>query len=356
MIALVQGELQIDRLAVQRDVGMLRARQHADRDLAHAKVGPDLVGEDAVPSPLRQKRARHFVEIGVLEVPELDVTQGDLELGAHLPRQKFHRRRLRAVGLLEADLEGHRLRRGGTQRHVGGHRAIFDVRREMHLLEKRIPTRLEVDGLPHAAGIAVALLAVEAPVAIGHARRCIPGPQGEFLRSSPFHVVRELELERRVAPRVLAETVLAKPAGRIVVAGADNEEHALPLPGLRHRDVPTVPADVGLVLHAGKLASPGERHDDGLAKLLVARGEPFLLHAGIGLVERELPVPIEVHPLGTLPVRPRVLGQRNLRSSPKPHHHNRQHRQFLHVISFKHLHGKAWANYTTLTYSLDQGR
>ena len=150
---------------------------------------------------------------------------------------------------------------------------------------------------------------------------------------------REYELKGRVyqlwQTQPLAKTVLAEPAGRIVVAGTDNEEHALPLPGLGDRDITTIPADIGLVLHAGEFASPGERHDDGLVEPLVLGGKPLLLHAGVGLVERELPVSVQVHPLGALPVRPRMLGQRNLRRGGTGHHHEQNNTDSLHIAPQK---------------------
>ena len=336
VVALVQRELQVEGLAVQRHVGVFGSRQFADRHLAHAEVGAHLVRlrRAGLPSA-RLQRADDLVEVGVLQVPELDVAQRDLHLRAHLPRREGDGRGLGAVLLAEADLEGERFLRRRPQADVRRDGLAFDVRREADRLQELVSARLQVDRLPHAARVAVSLLAVEPPARTRPRGGLVPRTQRNPLRLAPLHEVRQLELERRVAAHVLAEPDAVEPPRRVVVARADDEEDALPLPGLRHRHLAPVPADVRLVLYAGKRAPPRKRHHDEAVELRVVRVEPLLAHAGVRLVEREAPGPVEVQPLGPLPVRTRVLRQGNPGADPKGHAHGHQHCQSLHVVSFR---------------------
>ena len=214
---------------------------------------------------------------------------------------------------LELDLEVERHLRGRAKRHISRHRAVLYVGSEVHLVEVLLAASLEIDRLPHAARVAVALLAEEAPAAAGAFGRLVPRAQRDLLRLAPLYVTRDLKLERSVAARMLSESTAVEPRSRIVVARTHHKKHALSLPCCGHRDVATVPADVRLVLHARERAAPGKRNDDRLVELRVICREPLLLHPGVRLVEREAPAAVEVQPLGAFPVRTRMLRKRNFR-------------------------------------------
>ncbi len=315
---------------------MVGPRQPADRHLAHAEVGAHLVRlRRAGLAAARLQRADDLVEVGVLQVPELHVAQRDLHLRAHLPRREGDGRGLGAVLLAEADLERERFLRRRPQADVRRDGLAFDVRREVDRLQELVSARLQVDRLPHAARVAVPLLAVEPPARACPRGGLVPRAQRDLLRLAPLHEVRQLELERRVAAHVLAEARAVEPPRRVVVARADDEEDALSLPRLRHGHLAPVPADVRLVLHAGQRAPPRERHHDGAVELRVVGLEPLLAHAGVRLVEREAPRPVEVQPFGPLPVRTRVLRQGDSGTGLQGHARGRQHRQSLHVVSFR---------------------
>ena len=306
MVGLVERELEVDRLVVERHVGIVRAGQLAHAHLAHAEVGVD-----GVRHALAEEHAAHLVEIGVVEVPKADRLERNLDQRLRLSGRERRDGRFGAVRRLEDELHRERLLRGRAERHLGRHAAGVDVGREVDRVEVRLAAGLEVDGLPDAARVAVALLAVEAPVVARDLGGDVPHAQRELLRLAPLDERRELELERRVAAGMLAELRVAEPAGRVVVARAHDEEHALPLPRGGHRDVAAVPADVRLVLHAGRGRAPAERHEDALREFRVVCGEPLVLHADVRLVGREPPAAVQVLPLGALPVRPRMLRKRD---------------------------------------------
>ena len=306
VVALVKGQLQVDRLAVERHVRMVRAGKLADTDLAHAEVRGH-----RVLAPFTLQRRAHLVEVGVREVPQLDVAERDLDLDRLLSGRKRRERRSRAVVSLEGQLELERLPRRLAQRDRGVNRAVLDIRGEMHRLEVLPSARLEVDGLPHAARVAVRLLAVEPPAAAGGHVALVPRAERELLRLAPLHQLGQLELERRVAAGVRAELLPVEPAGRVVVGRADDEEHALALPLGRNGDVAPIPADVGLVLDARELAAPRKRHQYALRETVVIGGEPLVLQSGVLRVERELPAAVQVDPLGAFPVGARMLRKRN---------------------------------------------
>ena len=259
MVGLIKRELEVDRLVVERHVREVRAGYRAHADLPHAEVGVH-----GVRHAFAEQHAAHLVEIGVVEVPETHVVKRDFDPRLRLTWGKGHDGGFRAVGRLEDNLRRKRLLRGRAERHLSEHAAVVDVRREVDCLKVRLAARLEVNRLPDAARVAVALLAVETPVLAREVGGNIPCTERDLLRLAPLDERCELELERRVAARMFAELRAVEPAGGIVVARADDEEHALSLPSGGHRDVAAVPADVRLVLHAGRRRAPAKWHEDAL--------------------------------------------------------------------------------------------
>ena len=198
------------------------------------------------------------------------------------------------------------VRKRQGQHHVGRCRSpkldidedtpVLNPRHKARTLQIGVAARLEIDGLPEAAGIAVALLAVEE---VSDLRRRIPDLELQRLRLAPFDEIGELVLERRVSARMLAERLAGKRAFGRVIRRADDHEDALALPRRWHSHAPTIVADVALVLDARERRAPAKRHEN-LSVVLASR-------------EAEVPFAVQVHPLGALPVRTRMLRQRNLR-------------------------------------------
>jgi hypothetical protein len=97
------------------------------------------------------------------------------------------------------------------------------------------------------------------------------------------------------------------PDGGVVVDGLEVQHGVVagPVGGDRHRrPVPDRLEEVD-VLDPGQLALRGERHGDPLQQVAVADAA---LQPGVGPVELELPLTVEVEPSGTGELRPGMLG------------------------------------------------
>ena len=114
-------------------------------------------------------------------------------------------------------------------------------------LQERLRPGLEIDGLPNAAGVAVALFALEleGASAVVHA-------QHEAVVLARLEVRRELELEGRVAAAMGAQRLAVQPGLGFPVAGADDQEHPLALPLLGCAHSPRIPGDGRLVRHSDR--------------------------------------------------------------------------------------------------------
>ena len=285
MVALVEAELQVDGLSVQRHVAVT-VRGLARADLAEAEIGLHRV----VP-----ERQLHVVKVRIVQRPETGLVE--LEESAERQLSRPDGTRIALAGHFHPQHHV-RLRRSAERRRQLNPSRL-DVRREGERIEVDVAARLEVDRLPDAAGVAVALLAVEIVSVLRHLRGRIPDPERKRLRLAPLHEVGEFELERRVAARMGAEVLSVKGAGRRMVRRADDHEDAFAPPRGGHRHAPAVVADVPFVLDAGELAAPAERHHD--LTVVLAR------------LEAEVPFAVQVHPLIALPVGTRMLRKRNLR-------------------------------------------
>ena len=76
MIALVQAQLQVDRLVVQRYIRIIRAGQRRGADFSLAEIAVYLVLRLSVCI----QADRSFVQIRVVQLPETLVGQRDFEL------------------------------------------------------------------------------------------------------------------------------------------------------------------------------------------------------------------------------------------------------------------------------------
>ena len=193
MEGLVETQLQVDGLAVQRHVGVA-VRVFACSDLTEAEVG--LHGVVA-------QRERDVVEVGIVEIPQLGRSDGNVNGLRNLALRKRHLRGL-FVQLHLCDERSTR-RRGEPQ--LGFHGGLRDARREARAVEIVLSARLEIDGLPDATHVAVALLADE--VVSDESREEIGIPDFELGRLflAPLNEIRQLELERHVAADVLAKVL-----------------------------------------------------------------------------------------------------------------------------------------------------
>ena len=305
---LVEGHLEVDRLAVERHVRVAEPGRPLDTDLPEAEVRLH-----AVLGPARRERQGRVVQEGVLERPQARAFpegQGQAGLAAPDGHERL-RLRLREGGVARAavgDLQLHDrpLGRGGGEPHARLHPLQGRVRVELERLHVDGRAGLEVDGLPQPARLAVALLALE----LEGVRRVVH-PQDEPLLPPGLRGLRELQVEGRVAPLVRADRLAVEPPARPPVGGPDHEEDPLALPALRHPHRARVPRDVGLVADPGQLRSPGERHADREREAGGRALEPALAPRPPVLVEPEGPVAVQVHPLRPLEVRPRVLGKRD---------------------------------------------
>ena len=179
----------------------------------------------------------------------------------------------------------------------------------MHLdaVDERGGPGLEVDGLPYPARVPVALL----PFQLERPRHVVH-PQDQRLVGARRRV-RQFHLERRVTALVASERPAVEPHVGLPVGCADHEEHALALPLRRHPDRPRVPGNLRLVCDTGQLRPPRVGDVDGQRERAGSALEPALPLTGVGGIEAEAPVAVQVDPLGAFEIGPRVLGQRNLR-------------------------------------------
>jgi hypothetical protein len=301
MVGLVERELDVHRLVVERDVAMVGAGEVDHRDLAHAEVRL----HDVRRRPGAAHARLDLVEERVVQGPEPGLGDGDVELDAALaPRDlPFHRGH---AASLERQAQREVLGRRFAQPGVHGHLLRVDVGRELKVAEHGAPARLQVGRLPDAAGVAVALLALELERAVH-----VVHAEDQALRRARTRVRRQLELERRVAALVLAELLSVEPGGGVPVGGADDQEHAPSLPGRGDLDRARVPADLRLVGDARQRGSPREGHGDGQRELRLPL-RPGLGQPLVRRIEAERPGAVEVHPRRALEVGARVLRQRNL--------------------------------------------
>ena len=181
MVALVEGELQVDRLVVESHVGISGPGHPADADLAHAEVGGD-----GILHAFAGQVQPDFVEVWMLEVPQLRLLERNLELRRHLSRLELGDDGFRAVLRPEADGEREELLGGCAELHLGRHPGIVDIRREAGGLDVCLAARLEVDGLPDSAHVAVALLSVEPPVVLRETGRGVPDAERDLLVRAPL--------------------------------------------------------------------------------------------------------------------------------------------------------------------------
>ena len=192
------------------------------------------------------------------------------------------------------------------QGDIHPHQRPVDVRGEMQRTDIILAPRLQIDRLPDAAGVAVALLAVEMGVAGG-----IVGLDQQLLGLAETDPG-QFALEGRVPALVRTNLTAVQPGRRLPVGGSDHQEYALALPLSRDRYLPPVPRHVAFVLHPGEFRPPGKWHRDAPVHRLERPASQSL--GGRGAVEGERPVAVEVEPLGALEVRARMLRQGHLRA------------------------------------------
>ena len=157
MVRLVQRQLQIDRLVVEGDVGIACSGHLRDGDLPHAEIRRNAV---LIVAAIRQN-SLDFIEIGIVQIPQLDGFEGDFEFDGLLAGLDQRGRGRLAVLLLELDGRHRGLLRGGIQCDFRRDGHFVDVRNQMDGVHIDVGAGLEIDGLPDAVDVAVALLAEE---------------------------------------------------------------------------------------------------------------------------------------------------------------------------------------------------
>src|SRR6266516_2841836 len=281
MIGLIECQLQKDGRAVDRDIGITGARKIHDGDRAHPEVGMDDGLGEAPPG--RSDADHDVLQERILQGPAVRVRKRDVEVRRRSAARDPLRHHRLAVAIGERESQRQIAGRRLEEPHVDAHSGQVVMRREVHGLQGIRPARFEVHGLPHASCSAVALLAFELErmrgvVHTNHqtlwlARRCRL----------------QLERKRSVAALVLAQFCAVEPDRGAPIAGAEHQEHALPpvVPGRGH----------------GDLAGAGQ-----------VTAHPTCALAFIARIERESPPAVQVQPLGSLEVGPRMLRQRDGRN------------------------------------------
>ncbi len=299
MIGLVERHPKVNRLIVQGHVRKTKARHIHDADFSHAEVRADAVFGIA-----RAQDGLDFVKKGVLQRPMPGVGYRNRKLDLSAAGGHGLGDLGQIAGLeLKPQLGARRSRGAQARRH--GHLRLVEVGCEMEALEPGLGAGLQIDRLPDAAGIAVALFALEleGPGRIVHA-------QHELMAGARLEAGRQLELEWNVAAAVSAQRLSVQPGPRLPVASPDDQEHAPVLPIVRHAHRPRIPGHGGLVRDLGQSRAPRERHRDRLGEIGRTL-EPFLGNPMVLLVEPELPGTVQVKPRRPLKIRPGMLRQGN---------------------------------------------
>ncbi len=152
--------------------------------------------------------------------------------------------------------------------------------------------RFHVHGLPDALRLAVDLLPHETAL-----RRLVLDPYHDAVVPAFGERGREIEFERRIASRMLAEHLAVEPYGRGIIARAYNEVDMLSPPVSRHHHGAGVPRHLDVLpRHSGKRGGPRERYGDPHRELCFAL-LPALFFAGLGGIGREFPCAVQVHPV-----------------------------------------------------------
>ena len=125
----------------------------------------------------------------------------------------------------------------------GGHYlAPVNIGRKMEGFEVLVPPGFQIDRLPDAPGVPVALLPVQGEVA-PH----VVGPDHQLLGLAKSHVRGEFELDGQVAALVGTDLLPVEPDRGFPVRSADEQKYTAALPGRVYGDLAPVPADVGPV-------------------------------------------------------------------------------------------------------------
>ncbi len=222
MIRLIQCQLHVYRLIVQRDIRKIRIGQIDHAYFSHAEVCGDMIFDFAGP------RQYHldFVKIRVLQRPQMLLFNAYFKLyfpGSFVDH--FSNNRIRQVVRLELKFQAN-IRRGGfVKNRLDCDFPAVDIRCEMNRLQSHNRAGFQIDGLPYSGGPAVALLALQFEF-----MRSVISLQDQAMRFSFFQMRRKIELERSVASLVIAKQISIQPGGRVPVAGADNEKDPLSRP------------------------------------------------------------------------------------------------------------------------------
>ena len=306
VIRLVERQLEVHGLVVERDVGMVRAGQVHDRDLAHAEVGVD----DVRPRPRPGQARLDLVEERILRATtgaasgiatsNRDAGLAPRDRGAPPPATPPVRERQAQRQVL-----GRRPRAGGpppspSPASMSGVKCSGGQRRRA--------ARLEVRRLPDAARVAVALLAFELERAVR-----VVDAEGQALRRA--------RTARAASART--RTACSRPGARRASA-----RRARPWSASRRRrstrktrsplPAPTGSRSCGRTRRSRRWSGTPESADPQGNGTVMASGKSAspCCHAwaspSIVRVEAELPRAVQVHPGRALEVGARVLRQRDV--------------------------------------------
>ncbi len=304
-VPLVQHEPLEHVLAVDQD----RLAVDAHRPQTGVRVG----SVDHVAVGIDQLEA-YVVQVRIRGVPEADAVgrdlqgqaRGQVEIGADLVADDL------AVGVLQGGLD----RVAGLvrrDRYLEVEAGARDVRRDPGPLQVHRGDRFEPDGLPDAgrAGVEAAVVEVQLALLAARLRTAVrvAGADDDGRLLAGLGDVVQVGAERGESAAVPDHLLAVHPDGGVVVDGLEVQYGVLAVPLRGDRDGGAVPDRLHEVdvLDPGQLGLRRERYDDPLRQLAVTQAA---LQPGVRPVDLELPLAVEVHPLGADELRTRVLRTR----------------------------------------------
>lgn len=209
-----------------------------------------------------------------------------------------------AVGEVKTD--GVARREGRIDAYFNTDDGILGIGCEVNVVDVMLATCFEIDGLPDAANVAIALFTRETLV-IGR----VIGYDDKVLR----HIVEagevpcDFNLEGSIAALVGGDVTTVEVDLGVPFAGTDDKEDALVAPSAWNDDIASIIALVAFVGDTGKGRAPTE----GDGNLVVEGGCDVILGCILTTIgiECELPGAVEVNPVGALEIGTRMLGERD---------------------------------------------
>src|SRR5205823_10804755 len=167
--------------------------------------------------------------------PQAGVRNGQLKVNfSRALGDRFFR--FRDISRIEMDAQISVSWRRIVQSSFHRHGRTIHIRQEVNTFQRYRWSRFQIDGLPDAPGIAVALFAfqLEGSSRIVHA-------QNELVFLATLEPCGQLELKGRVTTAMGAQGLAVNPRLSLPIASADDEEGTLAVPFRRDAQAPRIP-------------------------------------------------------------------------------------------------------------------